>query len=113
MDKGDLVTGIVEVVTDTEEELTYGELLATLALNGELVITIPSEEEARVTIGLKNLKAKQSIKAKEEGLVSMEEVFTFHSSPSTEYQDCINLHITLKRRGVVKIKKMVIPDNTL
>lgn len=100
-------------VEETEEEITYNELLSTLALNGEVIITIPSEEESKVTIGLKNLKAKQAIKGKEDGLVPIDEVLTFASSQSIEYSDCVNLHITLRKRGVVKIKKMILPDNTL
>jgi hypothetical protein len=36
------------------EELSYAELLASAVLNGEIVITIPLEQEERVKNGLKN-----------------------------------------------------------
>ena len=41
------------------EELSYAEIYASAALNGEVVLTIPPEEVERVKIGLKNFKAKQ------------------------------------------------------
>ena len=98
---------------DEDNEVSYGELLSNLTLSGEIIITIPIEEEIRVKTGLKNLKAKQSTKMKEDGLVPVEETLEFSSVASEDYADCVNLQIILKRKGVVRIKKMIIPDNAL
>lgn len=96
---------------ETEEEITFSEILSTLTLNGEVIITIPFTEEAKVKTGLKNLKAKQGIRLKEEGLCPVEETLEFISNTSKEYEDCIDLHIVLKKKGTVMIKRMTIPDN--
>ena len=110
LDEGDKVT------ESRDEELTFSELYASVMLNGEVVITIPPEEVERVKTGLKNLKAKQAAKMKEEGLVPDPSVFTFIERESTdeEFKDSfIDLSIQLTRRSVIKIAKMRIPDNEL
>lgn len=100
-----------DVEIPKDEELTYSEILSTLTLNGEVIITIPFEEETKVKTGLKNLKAKQGMRLKEEGLPVPEETLEFYSTTSEEYEDCTNLHIVLKKKGTVMVKKMIIPDN--
>ncbi len=110
LEEGDKVT------ESRDEELTFSELYASVMLNGEVVITIPPEEVERVKTGLKNLKAKQAAKMKEEGLVPDPSVFTFIERPSNdeEFKDAfIDLSIQLTRRSVIKIAKMRIPDNEL
>lgn len=98
---------------EQEMELSYSEIMASLMLNGEIVIVIPMEAEAGVKTGLKNLKAKQALKLKEEGLIAPEETLEFESSPSTQWEDCVSLKILLKKKGVVKVMKMTIPDGSL
>lgn len=97
----------------TEQELTYAEILSNLTLNREVIITIPIEEEEATKTGLKNLKAKQNLRMKAEGLPKVEEIFRFVSTPSKEYADYIDLHIVLERTGTVRVKKMRIPDDSL
>ena len=94
-----------------ETEISYVEIMATLALNNEVIITIPSETESIVKIGLKNFRAKQRIQLKSQGIPFPEEALEFTSYPSEDYDDCIDLHISLRKKGVVIIKKMIIPDN--
>lgn len=94
------------------EEMSYGEILANLAMNGEVIITIPTEQEEAVRIGLRNLKARQALKLEKEGLPKPEEVLQFSATQSSEYEDCVDLHIILKKKGVIEVRKMVIPDNT-
>jgi hypothetical protein len=96
-----------------EEEITYSDILTNLALHGELTITIPVEEEGSVKSGLKTLKAKLNRKAMEEGERIEEAVLEFYSTPSKEFEDCLDLNIQLKKKGTVKIKAMKIADNTL
>jgi hypothetical protein len=105
-----------EKITESRnEELTFSELYASVMLNGEIVITIPQEEVERVKTGLKNLKAKQAAKMKEDGLIPDPSVFTFIERPTEdeEFEGYIDLSIQLSRRSVVKIAKMRIPDNEM
>lgn len=101
------------IFQEEDESLSYAELLANLALNEELIIIIPVEEEERTKNGLKNLKSKQNNKLRDEGLPIPDEVLEFSSTPSNEYEDCVNLRILLRRKGMVRVKKMIIPDGSL
>lgn len=94
-----------------EEELSYGELLANAILNGEIIITIPMEEEERVKNGLKNHKSKQATKAKEDGQLVDSSVLVFTSVVSKDFPGCVDLSIQSKSRGTVRIKKLRIPEN--
>ncbi len=67
----------LEEESKNEEELTFSELYSSVLLNGVVVITIPKAEVERVKTGLKNVKAKQAIKMKEDGLIPDPSVFTF------------------------------------
>lgn len=107
---------IEEFIQNTEEEVTYSEILANLSLNNELIIVIPIEQEQAVKTGLKNLKAKQAFKQRHQqtdGIVPVEETLEFISSISAEFEDCIKLHIVLKKKGAIRVKKMYTLDNTL
>lgn len=96
-----------------DEELSYTDILANLAVHGELIITIPAELETQVKIGLKNAKARAIAKARKEGKDVPDEVLEFYSRPSKQFENCIDLQIVLERRGVVKVKAIRIPDNTI
>ena len=95
------------------EELSYAELLAHAILNGEIVITIPAEEEERVKNGLKNYKSKQATKQKEEGIPVDSSILIFTSIPSKEFAGCIDLSIQSKTRGTVRVKALRIPDDKI
>lgn len=96
---------------DNSEEITYGELYASALLNGEVIITIPAEEETKTKNGLKNFKSKQNQRLKEEGQPADQSIISFLSTPSKEFEGCIDLSIAVQQRGIVKIKAMRIPDN--
>jgi hypothetical protein len=96
---------------DEEQELSYGELLAATILNGEIIITIPAEDEERVKNGIKNFKSKQATKAKEEGLAVDSSTLIFTSVASKEFAGCIDLSIQAKTKGTIKVKAMRIPEN--
>jgi hypothetical protein len=99
-----------------EEELSFSEIYAAVALNGEIIITIPKEEEERVKVGLKNFKAKQAAKLKAEGLVPDPSIFTFITRQPVDPDlegDFIDLSIQLTRKSTVKIAKLRIPDQEM
>ena len=101
--------------TETEE-IAFSELYASVLLNEEIIITIPPEEVERVKTGLKNLKAKQASRMKEDGLVPDPSIFTFNILPLKDESlkdSYVDLSIQLSRKSVVKIAGMRIPDNTL
>jgi len=100
-------------IAEEEEVISYEEILSNLVLNGEVTITILSEEDSRVRTGLKNLKAKMNAKLKEEGLAPPDEFLAFISAPSRVFEDYIDLRILLKKKGVITMKKMVVPDTSL
>ncbi len=96
-----------------EQELSYGEILASAMLNGEIVITIPVEDEERVKGGIKGYKNKQATKAKEAGQPVDSSSLLFSSIPSKDFQGCVDLSIQYKVRGTVRIKNLRIPENDL
>lgn len=93
-----------------EEEVTFSELLANVMLNDEIVITIAIEDVERVKTGIKNTKAKQAAKMKEEGLAVDNSTLSFIVSDSEDYDGMADLKIILSRKSTVKIKQMKIPD---
>lgn len=103
----------VPVPTEAEE-LSFMEIYSSVMLNNEIIITIPIEEVERVKTGLKNLKAKQATRMKEEGLVPDPSVFTFIEKPceEEEFQSThVDLSIQLSRKSVVKVARIKIPDD--
>lgn len=91
------------------ERMTFAEILATVALNDEIIITIAMEDVERVKTGLKNVKAKQATKMKEEGLTPDSSTLSFVVSEPNEDDD-VDLKILLNHKSTVLIKKVVIPD---
>ena len=101
-------------ISNGAEELSFMEIYSSVMLNNEIIITIPIEEVERVKTGLKNLKAKQATKMKEEGLVPDPSVFTFAEKPceEEEFKDThVDLNIQLSRKSIVKVARIKIPDD--
>ena len=94
-----------------EQEITYSEILATAMLNSEVIITVITDEVEKIKVGLKNVKAKQIAKLKEDGLVPPSETLEFQEAPSLEGEEFTDLRIILRTRNAIKIKKLTIPDN--
>lgn len=92
-----------EVSTPSE---IYNELLAC----GELILTIPAEEEERLRKGLASTKAKQNAKLKEAGLATDNTVLSFTSAPSKEHDGAVQIRITLAARNGIKILQKQYPD---
>ena len=97
-----------------EEEVSYSDLYNTAFLNGEIIITIPIEEEEKTKAGIKNFKSKNNQKLRDAGQPTDTSLINFASSPSPDFQGCIDLKIIVIKRGTVKIKgKIRIPENGL
>ena len=92
------------------EECSYADLLAELILNGDLIITIQAEDVERTKTGIKNAKAKQGTKMKEQGLVIDSTVLSFVATQSAEIEGAVDLHMALTNKAVVPVYKKVIPD---
>lgn len=99
-----------ETLPSEEEEVTFSELLANVMMNDEIIITIAAEEVERVKTGIKNTKAKQASKMKEEGLAVDNSTLSFVVSSSKDFEGMADLKIILSRKSTVKIKQMKIPD---
>lgn len=93
-----------------EEEVTFAELLANVMLNDEIIITISPEEVERTKTGIKNTKAKQAARMKDEGLAVDNSVLSFIVTESKDFPGMADLKIILSRKSTVKIKKLTIPD---
>jgi len=91
------------------ERMTFAEILATVALNDEIIITIAAEDVERVKTGLKNVKAKQAAKMKEDGLTPDSSTLSFITSEPNADDD-VDLKIMLNHKSTVLIKKIAIPD---
>ena len=99
---------------DPEGELvSYAEILAAAVLNDEVVITIPMENEERVKNGIKGYKSKQATKNRKEGQPVDNSILSFMSRPSKEFLGYVDLSVISQSRGVVRVKKMSIPENDL
>lgn len=97
-----------------EEEVSYSDLYNTAFLNGEIIITIPIEEEEKTKAGIKNFKSKNNQKLRDAGQPTDTSLINFATSPSPDFQGCIDLKIIVIKRGTVKIKgKIRIPENDL
>lgn len=103
-------------MTEEEQELSFEEILTTVMMNDEIIIVIPTEEVERVKTGLKNAKAKQAAKMKEDGLLPDPSNLSFLTFPYTsndedvEEGEYVQLKIILSRRGTIKVKEVIIPD---
>ena len=94
------------------EQLTYAEIFSNLLLNSEFHIIIAAENEKDVKVGLKNIKARQASKLKEDGLPPSPEVLAFSSRPHPTIPGAVSLKITLKPVASVEVFGTYVPDNT-
>jgi 5-bromo-4-chloroindolyl phosphate hydrolysis protein len=91
-------------------EMSYGEIYSNVALNDEIIITIPLEEVEKVKTGIKNFKNKQNTRMKEDGLEPDDSVLNFKENLSPEFQGMVDLKIYLTRKSTVRVAKLVIPE---
>jgi len=94
---------------EESNELSFAEIYSSVLLSGEIIITIPAELESKVKQGLKNFKAKQATKNKEQGLPIDNNVLSFNAKPS-DISNAVDLSISLLSRNLIPILRIKIPD---
>lgn len=97
--------------TDTELSLTdiYNKLLA----HGELILTIPIDQEQDLRKGLTWTKAKQNKRIKEAGLQPDNASLSFTILPSTGKPELIDIHVVLAKKSSITIVDIKLPDPEL
>jgi len=98
-----------ELISSSEEVMTFEEILSNLMLSDELVITVAADDVEKVKRGLKNLKSKNNKQARDAGLLPDNATLEFSISPSTE-EDFIDLRIFYTRKGTISVKRMIVPS---
>lgn len=101
-----------------EEEGTsynFGELLDTLILHKDVILTVPDDQIDDLRKGLSLAKAKRNAKFKESGLAPMTEVLTYvpYKDKETEGTEDSKVRVKLGPRTNVLIKKLELPDDSL
>lgn len=96
--------------TKEENGMSYADIYASVLLNGEIIIAIPSAITEKVKMGLRNHKARQLAKLRAIDQVADDTILTFSTEESPTDADVINLTITLRERAVVPVLKLTIPD---
>lgn len=100
--------------TEEKEEsgMSYADIYASVLLNGEIIITIPSYLTEKIKMGLRNHKARQLAKLRAIDQVADDTILTFSTEePLTNTEiEIVNLTITLRERTVVPVLKLTIPD---
>jgi len=100
--------GLGSDMTD-EEEMTFSDILGNVMINDEIIITISAADIERTKTGIKNTKAKQAAKMKEDGLPIDTSVLSFYVLPS-DIEGMADLKIVLARKSTVRVRKVVIPS---
>jgi hypothetical protein len=99
--------------TDLEEdtaELSLADIYNQLLVLGELIVTIPMEEEETLRKGLAGVKAKQNQKLKSSGLAPDPATLSFTVSPNKEQKGAIDVHIVLAKRTSITVLGIKKPD---
>lgn len=101
-------------VDDEDGTITYETIWSNLVLAGELVITVAAEDEASLKTGLKNLKHRQAVQNRADGLPPVQGQLVFVTSPSKEIAGAVDISLSLNtRKGAVKVLGGIkIPDNS-
>lgn len=86
----------------------YGQLLA----YGEIILTIPIEEEERLRKGLASVKAKATKKLQDQGFPSDKAVLAYQTTVG-KAPDTVNVQITLGQRNSITVLGMTLPDNDI
>jgi len=99
-----------ETEVDFSNGMSYADIYASVLLNGEIIIEIPSDIVEKVKMGLRNHKARQLAKLKAAEQVVDDTVLSFTSTYGTDNPDIIALVISLRERTAVPVLKLTIPD---
>lgn len=96
---------------EADTELSLSDIYNKLQEYGELILTIPLEQEATLRKGLASVKAKQNAKIKEQGLQPDPSSLSYQTtSPGSAGKDSVDVQITLAKRTSIKVLNISIPD---
>lgn len=95
---------------DEPSILTPSEIYNELLTCGEMILTIPAEEEEKLRKGLASAKAKLNAKLKDSGLGTDSSVLSFNVSPAKEYSGAVQVVITLAKRTGITVLAKEYPD---
>ncbi len=95
-----------------EAEVSLQKLYDEVYKHGDLIIIIDKVDEPRVRKGLSSIKAKIAQKMKTAGFKPEESTLEFHVHEYKE-EDKVKLQIVLKQKPVVKIHRIIVPDESL
>lgn len=110
---------IPENLVEEDNLYAFRNLMDTLVLHKELIITVPSEEVDKLKKGLIMRKSKDNGLLKKQNLIPDEDVLSFTTFPKldevtkkpVEGQTCVRVH--LGPRKSVTVLNIQVPDNEL
>lgn len=111
----ELLTEEVIASLDGDEplELTPHEIYNRLLLESELILTILPEQETVLRKGLIQVKAKENMKLKEQGLPTDTSTLSFQVFPCKALEGAINIHITLAKKNTITVLAVSVPSNQI
>jgi len=110
------LTGGKEVIAVEDEEataLSLMEIYNNVVSNGEIIVTIPEEEEEALRKGLASVKAKQNAKLKDAGLPTDKSTLSYTVTKSKEHEAAIDVHILLSKKAAITVISMKLPDPSI
>jgi hypothetical protein len=98
---------------DSVTPLSLTEIYNEVVAHGEIILTIPADEEQNLRTGLAGVKAKQNLKLKEAGLQPDRATLSFVVTPHGELPEVIKVHIALTKKQTISVMKLELPDDTI
>lgn len=93
--------------------MTLSEIYENLLAFGELILTIPADEEERLRKGLASVKAKANKRSLEEGMPLDKSTLSYNTSPNKDLPSAVDIHICLAVRNAITVLSMKQPDDEL
>ncbi len=112
----DTIPSLEEVEEPGTMSLT--EIYEMLLISGEIILTIPAEEEKRLRSGLASVKAKSNKKLQAEGMPVDKSVIAYSVTPAkdpegNEIPGAVAILITLGARSAITVLNVALPDNSI
>lgn len=108
----DFTASDMESLEEGPEVQSLTDIYQELQTCGELILTIPAEEEEKLRKGLASVKAKQNAKLRDQGLPIDTSVLGFLSAPSEDFAGAMQITVTLAKRSGITILNKEFPDPT-
>ena len=98
---------------DDAEEFGYAELFERIWTEEELIFTIPEEDEERFKNGLAVAKTRFNKKMQLDGMGKEDRSFEYNIVKPCTVPGCINLQVSLKKKGRIKVFQIQKPDPSI